>query len=208
MIEGLLVFLDVDTQRDFMEPEGALYVPGARQIVPVLSRLTGFARRMGVHVVATSCAHRADDPDPEPFPPHCLVGTPGQSRADATDWPGSRVLRWGESLRTGRLPEHLTLEKRTYDVFDRPDATAIFERYGAGGPTFIVYGVATDYCVQAVVHGLLGRGFRVGVVVDAIRPIDRGAEPAILTEFTRGGACLLMSDVVCGSTARDTSWGP
>ena len=33
MLEGPLVFVDVDTQRDFLEPTGALYVPGSTEIL-------------------------------------------------------------------------------------------------------------------------------------------------------------------------------
>ena len=32
------VFVDIDTQRDFLDPAGALYVPGAVEIVPNLWR--------------------------------------------------------------------------------------------------------------------------------------------------------------------------
>ena len=38
------VFVDIDTQRDFLEPTGALYVPGSTEIVPRLAKLTRFAR--------------------------------------------------------------------------------------------------------------------------------------------------------------------
>ncbi len=34
MLEGPLVFVDIDTQRDFLELTGALYVPGSAEIVP------------------------------------------------------------------------------------------------------------------------------------------------------------------------------
>ena len=37
-------FFDVDTQRDFMLPGGALYVAGAERIIPRLRRLMDCAR--------------------------------------------------------------------------------------------------------------------------------------------------------------------
>ena len=43
MLEGPLVFVDIDTQRDFLEESGALYVPGSRAIVPNLERLSRLA---------------------------------------------------------------------------------------------------------------------------------------------------------------------
>ena len=39
MLEGPLVFVDIDTQRDFLEPTGALYVPGSAEILAQLGRL-------------------------------------------------------------------------------------------------------------------------------------------------------------------------
>ena len=69
--------------------------------------------------------------------------------------------------------------------------------YNAAKPTFVVYGVATDYCVRAAVNGLLARGCRVAVVVDAVRAIDSGAEAGLFTDWARHGVLLVMTDVVC-----------
>lgn len=198
MLDGPLVFVDIDTQRDFLDPDGALPVPGSSEILPQLARLTEFARRQGIPVLATACAHTLDEPDPEPFPPHCLVGTAGEERVEATAWPGSLVIGPRERFK-GDPPPHLTLQKQRYDLFSRPDADRIVARYGRTQPTFVVYGVATDYCVRAAVLGLRSRGHRVVVVVDAVRPVDpsRGAE--VLGEFKTQGALMTTTDQVCGA---------
>lgn len=199
MLDGPLVFVDVDTQRDFMEPDGSLAITDAGLIHAHLERLTRFARERGIPVIATACAHTLDEEDPEPFPPHCLVGTRGQERIEATAWAGSHVVGT-----QGRFPHdapvpHLTLEKSRYDVFSHPDADRIVALYARQHPTWVVYGVATDYCVRCAVLGLLARGQRVVVVVDAVRPVDSAAEPAVFTEFVERGAQLVLSDVVCGA---------
>jgi nicotinamidase/pyrazinamidase len=196
MLDSPLVFVDVDTQRDFLEPGGRLSIPGVEAIVPNLARLTAFARAHGIPVLATACAHTLDEEDPEPFPPHCLVGTRGQERIEATAWPGGHVLGPEEPLQGDDPPRHLTLEKRRYDLFTHPDADRVIALHARRSPTFVVYGVATDYCVRAAVLGLLDRGARVAVVTDAIRPVDPSAEPAILAEFTRRGALLTVTDAV------------
>src|SRR4051812_14404959 len=90
--DGPLVFVDIDTQRDFLDPSGTLFIVGSEVILPNLARLTGFARTRGIPVVATACAHAMDDVELRHFPPHCLVGTPGQGRVPATAWPGGEVL--------------------------------------------------------------------------------------------------------------------
>mgnify|MGYP000917587896 CR=1 FL=1 len=197
MMKGPLVFVDVDTQLDFMGPTGALPVPGAEAIVPNLRRLTEYARAHGVPVIATACAHTLDEPDPEPFPPHCLIGTAGQARIDATAWPAGRVVRLGEDCDDADLAsEHLTIEKCRYDVFTSPSMGRVVAHHLGGSPTFVVYGVATDYCVKAAVLGLLERGAKVAVVVDAVRAVDPTAEAGVLAEFTAKGALLVATDTV------------
>ena len=166
------VFVDVDTQRDFLEPDGALYVTGASAIIANLERLTAFAREQRIPVIATACCHQPDDVELNIFPPHCMAGAPGQARIAATDWPGSVVLDIDRRLDGGVIPPHLTLWKREFDVFSRPDGDDLIAVYNRERPTFVVYGVATDYCVRAVVEGLLDRACRVAIVVDAIRAID------------------------------------
>ncbi len=196
-----LVFVDIDTQRDFLEPSGCLFIPGSGRILANLARLTHTAREQNLLVIATSCAHTLNEQDPEPFPPHCLVGTDGQRRIPETDWPGGEILAPDRQLADGSpRPAHLTIEKTRYDVFSRPDAAAIFERYGELRPTFVVYGVATDYCVRAAVLGLQKLGHQVAVVVDAVWAIDRDREADQFADFIASGAVLTLCDVVCKST--------
>jgi nicotinamidase/pyrazinamidase len=197
MIEGPSVFVDIDTQRDFLDPAGALYVPGAQQILANLARLTRFALSHHIPVIATACAHFPDDPELARFPPHCLAGSPGQERVAETACPESVVLDGAHRL-VGEIPPHLTLLKRELDVFSRPDAGDLVSRYNAGHPTFVVYGVATDYCVRAAVEGLLERRCRVTIMADAVRGIDPQAEVNTLTELARRGALLSLTEVICG----------
>jgi len=197
MLEGALVFVDIDTQRDFLEPSGALFVPRATEILPNLARLTQFATNQHIPILATACAHVADDPELRRFPPHCMAGTIGQDRVRATSCPHSIVLSVTERL-IGDLPRHLTLQKRELDVFSRPDADDLVARYNRDRPTFVVYGVATDYCVLVNAQGFLKRQCRVAIVLDAIRAIDSSSEASILTDFARRGALLTVTDVVCG----------
>jgi nicotinamidase/pyrazinamidase len=196
MLDGPLVFVDVDTQRDFMEPSGSLYVAGADEIVKNLARLTRYAIDRKIPVIATACAHKLDDPDPEPFPPHCLIGTPGQGRIEATAVAGTVVVPREGGFGRGR-PAHRTIEKQRYDVFTNPDADRIFATYQTDDPTFVLYGVATDYCVKACAMGLLDRGARVALVVDATRAVDPAEEAGVLTELVRRGALMVLTEVIC-----------
>jgi nicotinamidase/pyrazinamidase len=194
-----LVFLDVDTQRDFMHPDGALPIPHAADIILNLDRLNRFARRHHIPIIATACAHTPEHPDPDPFPPHCLLGSPGQHRIPETHWgEQSVVLSIEDRFPLHQpLPPHLTLHKHRYDVFSRPDADPLLRRYAASGKTFVVYGVATEYCVRAAVLGLRQRHIPTAVVIDAIRPVDPSREPSVLQEFIEHGALLTLTDAIC-----------
>ena len=116
-----------------------------------------------------------------------MAGTSGQERVAATAWPGGEVLT-PDALHFGGLPHHLTIEKRAFDLFSHPDADRLIGLYRRVHPTFVVYGVATDYCVKAAVCGLLNRGSAVAVVADAVHAIAHTTEPDLLTEFVRRGA--------------------
>ncbi len=199
MLEGPLVFIDVDTQRDFLDLDGALFIAGSGAIRPNLARLTAFARDQHIPILASACAHEPGDPEFDVFPPHCLLGTEGQNRVEETDWPGGDIVEPGSGVSLESIPAHLTIHKQAYDVFSTPETDAVIALYAQNRPTFVVYGVATDYCVRCVVDGLLERGHKVAIVVVAIRAVDPSREADELTRFAQGGALLTLAEVVCAN---------
>jgi nicotinamidase-related amidase len=130
-----------------------------------------------------------------------MIGTAGQERVEATFHAGS-VLFNEQAQVPVKVPPHLTLLKRQYDLFTHPRADELIALYAAGQPIFVVYGVATDYCVAAAVRGLLTRHCRSALVVDAIRAIDCAAEAGILSEFAHCGVLLAMTEVICDPKTR------
>lgn len=190
------VFVDIDTQFDFMRPEGGLYVPGAEQIESNLADLLAYARAHEIPVVASGDAHAPDDPEFEVFPPHCVAGTPGQRRVPATADPEALVVPNG-----GPAPElegHRTvlLEKTVFDVFANPHTEAVLAHFGARN--YVVFGVATDYCVRAAALGLADRGYNVTVVSDAVKPVTPAGEAATLQEFAAAGIRLRSTAAITG----------
>ena len=79
-----MVFVDVDTQADFMLPGGRLYVPGAEGLLATLARLRDFAEQHDIPVLASTDAHPTDAREFEQWPPHCVHGTPGQLKIPET----------------------------------------------------------------------------------------------------------------------------
>ena len=80
------VLVDVDTQIDFVEPHGALYVPAPGAQEAVLQRLRA-AEAAGTPIIGSVDSHAYDawefEANGGPFPPHCVKGTAGWLRVHA-----------------------------------------------------------------------------------------------------------------------------
>ncbi len=195
------VFVDIDTQYDFISRDGALSVPGAEEIRGNLKALTDHAVKNGIKIVASADAHAPDDKEFEVFPPHCVQNTPGQRKIEETTTAATVVLKNDapETAQTVGIEgaDQILLEKQTYDVFTNPSAPNIFE--AAGGGEYIVYGVATDYCVKAAAVGLLERGYKVTVVKDAIAAVaERTGVESIALMREMGATFKTTQEVVGG----------
>jgi nicotinamidase/pyrazinamidase len=184
----LRIFWDVDTQVDFLNPLGKLYVPGSEAIVPTLRRLTQWAAEHRVLVVASSDAHHAGDPEFQQWPPHCLVGTTGQQKIPETTLPHPFIL----PNHRAEIPADLSaspqvvLEKQQLDVFTNPNTAPLVEQLGR--PDVVLYGVVTELCVAQAARNLLARGCRVTLVEDATAALDAAKASRFVKELTTQGA--------------------
>ncbi len=181
------VFVDVDTQLDFLASAGALYVPGAELIEPTLGKLTQFALARNIQIVSTADAHTEDDPEFRTWKPHCVIGTQGQQRCSSTST-GKAVVLSNES---GTLAPQIIVEKHSLDPFTNPHLRVLLGRLGA--ERYVVYGLVTEYCVAEMIFGLLGMGAKVELVIDAIKALTPDGERRTLERFRAGGGNLVMS---------------
>jgi nicotinamidase/pyrazinamidase len=191
-----VAFLDVDTQNDFMMPDGRLYVPGAEKLVPRLRRLVAHAAEQGFPVLASLDTHVPDDPEFATFPPHCVKGTEGHAKIAATRFPRSRVIENRPREIAFTPGEAIVLEKSIYSLFDNVNADAALR--AVGRRHYVVFGVATDYCVRAAVLGLLARDIQVTVVTDAIAGITPAGEAQALAEMKAAGALFATTGELIG----------
>lgn len=191
------LFVDVDTQVDFMLPGGRLYVSGAEQIVPNLAKLMTWAREHDIPVLSSADAHTPDDPEFKIWPPHCVIGTPGQRRIPETQFPEATVVpnRPGAFTPPARGSGQIVVEKPTYDPEANPNIDAILASLGPRRA--VVFGVATEYCVRASVLALRRRGLPVLLVEDAIRPITEEGGRKAIEEMVAAGARLAKTAEVC-----------
>ena len=196
MVSPDFIFWEVDAQRDFMLPDGKLYVPGAEKLLPSIRRLTDAARQDRVFLVSHGCFHAPDDPEFKIFPAHCVKGTSG---AELVPEALTEKVAWVPNDADAKLPEDLSryqqilLEKQTLDIFESRHADALVQRLG-NQAEFVVFGVVTEYCVSFAAKGLLERGRRVAVVQDAIETLKREDGEKAIAGLERLGARLTTTE--------------
>lgn len=78
------ILVDVDTQHDFVDPSGALYVPAEPGVREAIAAALREAEQAGDPIVGSVDSHAHDAwefaRNGGPFPPHCIKGTPGWLR--------------------------------------------------------------------------------------------------------------------------------
>ncbi|MBV9767936.1 MAG: cysteine hydrolase family protein [Bryobacterales bacterium] len=179
------VFFDIDTQMDFVDPAGALYVPGAEHIVPIVGELN----RRAPLVISTMDAHSKDDPEFQIYPPHCIVGTSGQNK------PAITLLDERATVPSSQAGvRQLILEKQKLDCFSSPYLVPLLAELNAD--RYIVYGVVTEICVRYAAFGLLKTGKAVEVVTDAVKNLNEQKAAEMFSEFTAAGGHLTTSAVI------------
>ncbi len=170
-----IVFWDVDTQVDFIEPHGKLPVPGANTIKNSVRRLThsapGFCKLSG-----SIDAHTPRDHEFKTWPEHCVSGTPGQRKIPESATQDALFIP-SVKLTAKQLSEvvaynkQVLFEKQHNDVETNPNSRPFLTKIDP--EEVVVYGVATDVCVDLAVRYIADKlGYNVTVALDAIRGID------------------------------------
>lgn len=162
------VLVDLNTQADFLLPDGAFPVSNRDTMLPAIQRLMKFAREERIPIISSLEAHRTCEFQ-KGLPPHCIDRTRGQQKVSCTLMP-RRVLVQGDN--TFDLPsdpfrrfQQVIFTKRDPDFLSNPKADRLIN---AMRPDYwIVCGIAATHSVKALVLGMLARNFRVVVVRDA-----------------------------------------
>jgi nicotinamidase/pyrazinamidase len=205
-----VIFWNVDTQKDFMEKEGKLYIKDAESINVNLERLTNEAHLHNIIVVNTADFHTLSSKElsltPDfvtTFPEHCIAGSVGAEFIPATyphqygresycivDYDGKSLDE--ELLKKSR---NIIIHKDDFDVFEGNHLTE--KVLDILKPNLIVvYGVAANVCVYFAVKGLLLRGYKVLVVKDAIKGLPNFPEESVVEILHRDGAIFDSTNMV------------
>jgi len=197
------VFWDVDTQFDFMQPEGKLYVPGAEGIIDKVSEVRKFALENGFSMIADIDWHStgndeiSESPDfKRTFPPHCMADSPGGERVG---YLGSVPIEYVQTdkMSADRLRKlvnknqfHIVIRKESIDAFENPNTHRLVALVRP--KVMVVFGVALDFCVYYVLRGLAEhKGIKPILLKDVVKALGARPEHQILSELRQMGVQII-----------------
>jgi nicotinamidase-related amidase len=194
-----LVIIDVNTQRDFMLAEGKACIRNHRRILAHIRRVMAWARIKNIPIISTCYVYPSNNGDNNHY---CIDGTEGQKKihytllenrvtfaADGnTDLPRDMMRQYRQVI----------FHKRCVDPFDEPRIDRLLSEVRAG--EFVLIGACAEDAIKATALGLLQRGKKVTVVVDAVGVHNKKDAQMALRKMQAKGARLVETKTFAGTS--------
>jgi nicotinamidase-related amidase len=194
------VLIDIDTQRDFLLGQGKACVRNHSEVLANIRRIMAWCRRHHIRVISTAEVHPNNNG--ASVIPYCIDGTAGQKKISYTLL-SSRASFPADDFNT--LPAELwylcrqvVLHKRCTDPFDERRIDRLLSEVQVD--EFVLMGVCAEEAVQATALGLLQRGRKVSIVVDALGWRDNKEAKLALRKMKAKGAKLVTTEDLAGSS--------
>jgi nicotinamidase/pyrazinamidase len=192
------ILVDIDTQRDFLLAGGKACIRNHRRVLAHIRRVMAWARSRNIPVISTAEVHHNDNGEGQSR--YCLDGTDGQKKiryslfnnrvsfaADGnTDLPRDMLRRYKQVI----------LHKRCVDPFDEPRIDRLLSEVKAN--EFILVGISLEGAVEATALGLLQRGKKVTIVIDAVGSHNKREAKLALRKMETKGAKLIETKRLAG----------
>jgi nicotinamidase-related amidase len=191
------VLIDVDTQRDFFLANGAACIRNHRRVLMNIRRAVAWARVKNFRMVSTELCKPGKNDDSL-----CIIGTVGQRKISYT-LRSRRIELQADGCTDLRRDifahyDQVILNKRCEDPFDEPRAERLLSELKAD--EFIIIGAVAEGAVAATVLGLLQRGKKVTVFIDAVGAHNRRKADVAFRKMKAKGAALVETRDYTGST--------
>jgi len=194
------ILIDINTQRDFLLAGGKACIRNHRRVLAHIRRMIAWARYRNIPIIST-CEIYPDNNGGNAVG-YCIDGTVGQEKirytllsnrmsfaADgSTDLPRDIVRRYRQII----------FHKRCVDPFDEPRIDRLLTEVRAS--EFILVGASCEGAVMAAALGLLQRGKRVSVVVDAVGSHNKREAKLALRKMEAKGAKLIETRRIAGTS--------
>jgi len=186
--------LIVDVQNDFC-PGGALGIKDGDKIIPAINKYIKIFVAKKLPIFATRDWHPKKTAHFKKFggvwPVHCVQGTKGAQFHPRLKLPKDAILVY-----KGMDPK-----KDSYSAFQAEDAN------GMSLPNLLkilgikelyIAGLATDYCVKFTMYDAISKGFKVKILLDAVKGVNlklHDSEEAIKEMVKMGAKKITLKDM-------------
>ncbi|MDP2923350.1 MAG: nicotinate phosphoribosyltransferase [Candidatus Omnitrophota bacterium] len=187
----IVFFMDIDTQYDFLDKRGSLFVKNSSSVLENIKKLTILAKKNEILIVSSQDTHTKDDPEFKEFPAHCIKGTRYHKKIKETMLKPYKVLTSKKVYSSKELKNissryaQIILQKDIINFFSNPNIPNLLETIFP--EKIYVYGVVTEYCIKEAVEGIIKSGFPVAVVEDAIREISQKEKDKLFSAWRKRG---------------------
>jgi nicotinamidase/pyrazinamidase len=163
----------VDVQNDFL-PGGSLAVAGGDQIIPLLNFYIALFQKNDLPIIATRDWHPDNHCSFKKYggiwPPHCVAGTRGAEFSPQLNLPAGLLI----------ISKATNSENDAYSGLDGTNLDKQLKKINIH--RVWIGGLATDYCVLQSVKDFLALGYKVNLLIDAIRAVNVSPDDGINAE--------------------------
>lgn len=193
------ILVDIDTQKDFLLAKGKACIRNHRRVLAHIRRVMAWARIQHIPVISTAEVYPNNNEDTIGY---CIDGTDGQKKIRYTLLKDrvSFTADGSTDLPRDMLRQHrqVILHKRCVDPFDEPRIDRLLSEVRA--TEFILVGTSLEGAVKMTALGLLQRGKKVTVVVDAVGSHSKKEAKLTLRKMETKGAKLIETKRLAGTS--------
>jgi nicotinamidase-related amidase len=178
---GKSALLVVDMQKDFTDPEGLVFYPQNRELLPAIALAVNRCRQHGMIIIFTQHRYRKDKPDRNlnEMRPCCIEGSGGEDIDPL--------------LPVDRVRDYI-VQKRRYSAFFGTDLDMILRENTI--ENLIVVGTKTNCCIRATVTDAHSLGYSVIVPKDGVGTNSQAVNQVHLDDIQKYlGRVVLLDDV-------------
>jgi len=194
------ILIDIDTQRDFLLAGGKACIRNHRRVLAHIRRMMAWARSKHVPIISTAEVY--PDNNGESAIGYCIDGTDGQKKIHYTLVKDrlSFAADGNTDLPRDMLRRHkqVILHKRCVDPFDEPRIDRLLSEVRAN--EFILVGASLEGAVKMTALGLLQRGKKVTIIVDAVGTHNNKDAKLALRKMETKGAKLIETKKFAGTS--------
>jgi len=195
------ILIDIDTQRDLFLANGRACIRNHRRVLANVRRMMAWARSRNIPIISI-CQVYPNNNNGGGAINCCIDGTTGQKKLSYTlvNNRASFPADGSTDLPTDILQcyRQVILHKRCVDPFDEPRIDRLLSEIR--GNEFVLIGASAEDSVEETALGLLQRGKKVSVVVDAVGSHSNREAKLAFRKMETKGARLIETKKLAGSS--------